>query len=852
MGADRQLAHWDEMVQYFDTIAERSDRVIVEELGKTTLGHPYLLATVSTPDTIRDLPRYQDLQRQLADPRRTTSEQADQIARAGKAVVLIGANVHATEIGTSQAMNDLVYQLATEQSPWMDHLLDNTIVLLIPSQNPDGQRMVVDWYRRNLDGPYEGSRLPELYHKYAGHDNNRDSYMLTQVETQYLNRVLYQDWLPEVYLDVHQMGNRNARVFVPPFKNPPNPNVDPLVWTQINQLGHAMATKLYEADKTGVIWGELYSGFWQGANNTNPWWHNMVALLTEVASANLGSPIRQERVSPDGARRSRRGGTLGARTGPRRVLAPPRDIQPRMNYPRPWLGGLWTPADVVDYGRLAMLGLLESVANNRVTLKRNFHVMNRRAIDRFADGDPYAFVVPARQRDPAAVAKLVRLLQAEAAEVDVADEPFVADGTTYPRGTYVIRLSQPFGRWVKDILEPQSYPDIRWPHPSVPIDKPYDVTAWSLGMLMGVETIQIERPFEVSSRPLTAEAQAPPGRVVGESDTYVLSHNTNRSFTAVNRLLSSGATISWAREELDLGTGRRYQPGAMLVSDVDRGSLEMLADELRLQFVAADLPGELPVLPIRAPRLAVYEPWNGNIDAGWTRWVLDQHEFSYAHVRSADLRAADLYRRFDVIILPEMTSVALLQGLEGSNVRPEYRGGIGAQGVHNLRRFVNDGGTVITLGNTADLAVEHLSTPLTNVVRNAPEEAFYCPGSIVRISVDTTHPIGYGMPPDADAMFVENGGFRQTRRGRGPAVRTIVRYPNTPLLRSGWIVGEEHLRGTGAVMEAPSGKGRVILHTFRVQHRGQTWGTFKLLFNSIFYGPAMSGRPPIQTSLDAQ
>ena len=230
MGTDRRLAHWDQMVDYFHTVAEQSDRVEVAELGRTTLGHPYLLATISTPDTLADLPRYRAMQHKLADPRRTTPAEAEAIARTGKAVVLVGANVHATEIGTSQLMNDLIYQLATEQSAWVDHLLDNTIILLIPSENPDGQRMVVDWYRRNLGTPYEGSRLPELYHPYAGHDNNRDSYMLTQVETQYLNRVLYRDWLPEVYLDVHQMGNGYARIFVPPFKDPPNPNVSPLVW----------------------------------------------------------------------------------------------------------------------------------------------------------------------------------------------------------------------------------------------------------------------------------------------------------------------------------------------------------------------------------------------------------------------------------------------------------------------------------------------------------------------------------------------------------------------------------------------------------------------------------------------
>ena len=847
MGADRQLAHWDDMVDYFNLVGERSDRVRVRELGKTTLGHPYLLAVVSTPDTIADLPRYQAMQRELADPRATPPARADEIARTGKTVVLIGANVHATEIGTNQAMNDLIHRLATEQSAWMDHLLEHAIVLLIPSQNPDGQRMVVEWYRRNLGTAYEGSPLPDLYHKYAGHDNNRDSYMLTQVETRYLNQVLYQEWLPEVYLDTHQMGNRNARIFVPPFKNPPNPNVDPLIWTQVNQFGQAMASKLHEADKPGVIWGELYSGFWQGANNTNPWWHNMVGLLTEVASAELGTPVRQQRVAPYRRLRVPRGESLGPRRGLGLPLAPPSDTQARMNYPRPWHGGLWTPADVVEYHALSMEGLLESAANNRTTLKRNFYTMNRRAIERFAGGGPYAFVIPAGQRDPAAAARLVRLLQAEAAEVDIAESAFVADGSVHPAGSYVVRLAQPFGRWVKDILEPQRYPDIRWPYPSAPIDKPYDVTAWSLGMLLGVETVQVERPFEADLRP----AAIPAGRVAGDGGTYLISHDTNRSFTALNRLLAAGASVSWATEEIELGSNGRYARGAMLIGDTDRAVLEEVAADLRLQVVAVDLPDDLPRLSIHAPRLAVYEPWGGNMDAGWTRWVFDQHEFPYTHVRGADLRSGDLHERFDVIVLPEMNSIRLIQGLRAPNVRPEYRDGIGAPGIHNLLRFVEEGGTLITLGNTAAFAIEHLGVPLVNVVRGQSEEAFYCPGSLLRITVDPTHPIGYGMPREADAMFVANGGYRRARTRSTSEVRAIARYPDAPLLRSGWLVGEDRLRGTGAVMEVSSGKGRVILHTFRVQHRGQTEGTFRLLFNSIFYGPATSGLNAAATTLDA-
>ncbi|SVC62138.1 uncharacterized protein METZ01_LOCUS314992, partial [marine metagenome] len=330
-----------------------------------------------------------------------------------------------------------------------------------------------------------------------------------------------------------------------------------------------------------------------------------------------------------------------------------------------------------------------------------------------------------------------------------------------------------------------------------------------------------------------------------------ISHDTNHSFTALNRLLAAGASVRWVHNKITLDGVDAIDRGAMLINGVERHVVNDLAEVLELDILATNLSDEIPALTIRAPRLAIFEPWGGNIDAGWTRWVLDQHDFSYTRVRSRDIRAANLHERFDVIILPEMSSSTLIQGLQGPNVRPAYRGGIAAQGVRNLRRFVNNGGTLITLGNAATFAIEHLAVPITNVVSGQPEEAFYCPGSILRVSIDTSHPIGYGMPSEADAMLVGNGGYRISRARRGVDVRTIAQYPNLPLLRSGLLVGEEHIRGTSAIMEAPLGKGRIILHTFRVQHRGQTWGTFKLLFNSIFYGPAISRQSPVQTSLDA-
>jgi hypothetical protein len=859
MGTERKLAGWDRIVEYFQTVDRASDRVVVQELGRTTMGRPYIMAIVSTPDTIAQLSRYQQMQKKLVDVRSTGDEEAARIAREGKAVLLIGTNVHATEIGNSQMANRLLHTLATESSPWVDHVLRNVILLLIPSQNPDGQQMVVDWYHKNLGTPYEDSPLPDLYHKYAGHDNNRDSYMLTQVETQHLTRVMYREWFPEVYLDKHQMGNRGARIFVPPFKNPPNPNVDPLVWSEVNLLGQAMAAKLHEAGKPGVVWGDLYTGFWQGANSTNPWWHNMVALLTEVASSRLATTVEQQRADPARAPRPartdrpRESGTPAERD-PAAPLPPPTDVQYRMNYLQPWMGGPWSLADVVEYQFLSTLGLLEGVANNREMLKRNFYLMNRRAVDLFRHGTPYAFVVPAAQRDPIAAAKLLQLLQAGGAEVHQSEAPFTADGRPFPAGSHVVLLSQPFGRWVKDMLEPQQYPDIR-AHANAPVDRPYDVSAWTLGMLLGVSTVQIERPFEAKLSPLTRDADAAPGGIIGTGDTYLLDSGIVRSATAVNRLLKAGADVAWARDEIVVGE-RHFPRGTLVVSAVEPAAMRRMADNLRLPVVATEATPSVRLLPIAAPRIALFEPWGGNMDAGWTRWLLEQHEFAYVHARPQELRRPDLHARFDVIIIPEMTTAQILRGSQASYVRPEYRGGIGDEGVKHLREFVQAGGTVVTLGNAAQFAIEQLGVPFENVVRGADPDAFFCPGSLLRITVDQTHPIGFGMPEEGDAMFINNGGYIFQGRGPTPASPTalasssatiVARYPNGSLLRSGWIVGEAKLYGTAAVVEAAMGRGRVIMHTFRVQNRAQTWGTFRLLFNSLFYGAAATRKAPTES-----
>ena len=830
MGAGPRLPSWDQTVDYLRAIARDSERVRVDEVGRTTGGRPYLLVTMSTPDTVLALAQARAAQHRLADPRFTSRAEAERIARQHKAIVLIGAGVHSNETGSAQAVNELVWRLATERSAEIDHLLRNLIVLVVPSQNPDGLQMVAEWQARNAGTPYEDAPLPELYHPYAGHDNNRDGFMQTQVETQHLSHLLYRDWLPEVYLDLHQMGPTRARVFVPPYRNPANPNIDPLVWSQANLLGQTMATRLQAEGKTGVVWGETYSGYWQGANSTTPWWHNIIGMLSEVASARPTSAVVQDaaRAAP---------GSLAVppdRPQDSAHLAAPSDVQFRMNYPEPWLGGRWTPRDVVEHHILAALGLLEGVANNRVMLKRNFHAMQRRTVDRFTRGGPWAFVVPTTQHDPGAAEHLLHLLTAGCADVEMVTG---RGGDGLVPGDAVIRLAQPFGRWVKDLLEPQVYPE-----PRTAADRPYDVTAWTLGLQMGVTVNRLDQPVPVSLTRRHARAGRQ-GRIIGDGPAIAFGRQANAAATLINRLWAKGATIGWSPSPIaahdtvlpEASAIASGLPRDVMAREVAAAGLDVLA--VSEEVVAGRTPA-------RRPRVAVIEPWGGAIDAGWTRWVLERHAVDYTRIRPVDLHDRAMAARFDAIVIPEVPSSQLLRGQQGAQTRPEHRGGLEERGLATLKHFVRAGGTLITLGNAGEFAIDHLDLPALVASRADDPDGALVPGTLLRATLSSDHPVNVGMPPRVEVMNVMNNGYAPGRGSEG--LRAIARYADEPLVASGYAIGESRLRGRLAAFDVALGRGRIVVLGFRVQHRAQTWGTFKMLLNAIFLAGSGSARddPP--------
>ena len=486
VGEDKKLARWEKIIEYMRIVAASSDRVRVTELGKTTNNNSFILLEISSADTIKNLDRYKQLERKLYfQGGAPTESERDEIFRSGKAVVLVTCNIHSTEIGSSQMVLELVHQLATENSPVVKKILDNVIFLLVPSLNPDGQIIVTDWYNKNVGTEYEASPLPWLYHPYIGHDNNRDMYMFTQKESQMTARLLWHDWFPSVWLDEHQMGSQGARIFVMPATDPINSNVHPLIYRWNGILGQSQAAALEAAGKEGIIYNSTYTNFWQGAMAWSGWWHNQVGLLTEVASARIASPIEQRRAQPG---RSAETGSEDFQSQMRRMaenpnepLPPPRDVTPRTEYPRPWLGGRWTLRDIVDYELIATMALLETAAEQREQLVKQIYEVNRATVEAGAKNNPAAIIIRADdQHDPREAVHLIERLQMGGVEVSRAESSFEAEGKKYPAGTFVIPMNQVFARYAKDLLEKQTYPEVRR-SPNSPPEPPYDVTAWSLG-----------------------------------------------------------------------------------------------------------------------------------------------------------------------------------------------------------------------------------------------------------------------------------------------------------------------------------------------------------------------------------
>jgi hypothetical protein len=854
IGDDYFLATYSQLERYWKTLAHESDRMRLVDIGRTAEGRQQWMAIVSAPENIRNLDRYRDIARRLALARGLTDDEAHALAREGKAIVWIDGGLHADEVLGAQQLIELVYELVGRSDPETERFLRDVIVLAVDA-NPDGHELVANWYMREPDPRLRSLRwIPTLYQKYAGHDDNRDFYMSTQPETININRVLYREWFPQIVYDHHQAGPPGTVMFAPPFRGPFNYNLDPMMPVDIDLVGSAMQARLAAEGKAGVTMrgGSTYSTWWNGGLRTTAYFHNEIGLLTET----IGSPTP----------------TSIPYVADRQIAS--------ADLPSPIAPQPWHFRQSIDYSLTADRAVLDIASRRRETLLYGIYEMGRRSIDRGRTDtwtptphkrrgttgthrdpmlrDPRGYILPADQPDFLTATKFVKVLLLNGIEVERATAPFTVNGRTYPPGSYVVYTAQAFRPHVLDMFEPQDYPD-DIPYPGATPVPPYDSAGWTLAYQMGVAFDRVLDPFDGPFVKVTTAAP-PAGRITGVPHPagYLLSHRQNDAFVAVNRLLKAGESVYWLRDRkaggAPDGTGVMYIEARPTTLPI----LRRAAADLGLTFTGVAAPPPGGALELRPVRIALWDRYGGSSASGWVRWILDRYEFPYQVVYakdldgdSADSRGAALRDRFDAIVF---TTDALpgddgrFAGPPEDRVPAEYRHMIGAiswsKTLPRLQQFVADGGSVLTIGQSSEIA-ERLGAPIEDgLVRRQADgsvddlssESFYVPGSILRARVDNTTPLGYGFEPDVDVFFDHSPSFRLS--SSASTATRVAWYDSRTPLRSGWALGQQYLDGTIAVVDAQVGQGRVLVFGPEITYRAQSQGTFKFLFNGLFEGQA--------------
>jgi hypothetical protein len=798
VGADFELVDWKQCSDYYRKLAEQSPNVKLNVEGKTTEGRDFLIVAISSQSNLSNLAQLKAFAATIADPRGTTPQQRDEAINNGKVFITITPAMHSVEVGGTQFAMQFAYDLATSDAePWRS-TRENAVVILCPNLNPDGLDHVCEWYRKTVKTKYETSPMLKLYQYYTGHDNNRDFFMLTQAETKIISRVMYYDWRPQIHWDVHQQGNSAERMFVPPFRDPLNANIDPAIVAATNLIGSRAVLDMTREGLTGIAQGCTYDN-WSGTGNRGiPSRHNMVAILTELSAVNIASPVFQKFAD----------------------LKPVhgKEYGPSNQYVNPWPGGWWRLSDIINYELAFGRSLLGTINREPKTWLRNVLEANIRTIEAGRGEGVRGWIIPSDERDPSAVRRMVDALIQTGTEVHVTDGEVKLDGRTYPAGTIIIRRDQPWAGHVKDLFEMQRYPKG---------SEPYDVAGWSLPPLMGVRRVEVMQSLDEVAMKLAKTADDAVAAFKGDP-------------RAVNGFFSSADSKSWSRLVELLKENKR-------VTFVTKQPYDGLftTDQSSARGIAIE----------RLPRIGIYAQWSGNMDEGWMRWLFDTWKIPYVTVRNEQLRAGKLGEFLDVLIIPGTSPVTLDDGRALGTVHEQYTGGLAPEGSAAVEDFVRGGGTLITVGAASKWAIELFDLPLTDVITaatrpstgpassSAEEEHFSCPGSILR-SIPEPHALTAGLPESIPLMFASNTGWRDSRKGdHDVKLQTLLRYAKTQLLLSGYINKPQTIAGHAAWVRGEIGKGRVHLFAFQPHYRSWSQGTFGLLFRAVLLdAPEVSTR----------
>jgi len=833
-GSDGNLFDYNQLIAYFTQLDQASPCVEMREIGESPMGKKMYLLFVSSSENLAKLDRYKDINRKLAlDPNLENAER-DSLVAEGKVFVLATLSMHSNEVGPTQASPDIVYTLAnTHDSEWL-RCLSNVVFMIVPNHNTDGMQMVVENHRNYKGTPYEGCALPGVYHKYVGHDNNRDFVTLTQQDNKVIAAIYNKDWFPQVMTEKHQMGSSGVRYFVPPMSDPIAQNVDEGIWNWSWVFGSAMAKDMTAAGCTGVSQHYLFDDYWPGSTATAEW-KNIISLLTEAASVNTASPIFIEKneihVAGKGLGENKKG----------------------INMPLPWEGGWWRMSDIVKYERESTWSLLRTASANRVEILKFRNHMCRSEVQKGRTMAPAYFVVPMQQHDRSELVALVTLLQEHGVIVSRLKKDMVWNNKMLYTDDIIIPLAQPYRAFIKEVMEVQKFP-VRHYMPEGEAIKPYDVTSWSLPLHKGLQAFEI--PTVVAELDLNMEI-VPPGFNLNQhipadiKEYLVFPSSENESYRAAFKSLSLGLTVKRTKEN-QVVDNMEIPAGSFIVSGckgtIPAGLKEILTVS-PLWF--AKNPDTASVL-IKMPRIGLIESWFHDMDAGWTRFIFDQYNIPFTVIRPADLAKKTFEMNFDVIVFPDENKNVLMEGKnkEGdnyytANYPPEFTKGMGKDGFQKILKFISNGGTVLSWGNSTGLFEGMMSIkisesendefrfPFTNVAPKLQKAGVNCPGSLLRVKLLADHNLTFGMQSDADILTTADHVFQTSIPSFDLDRRVIASYPEDQTLLSGYCLKEELLGNYSAMVWLRKGQGNLVLYGFSPQFRASTPGTYKLLFNGI-------------------
>jgi len=831
-GSDRNLFTYEQLIEYLQKLDGESDRIYLEEIGASPMGRPMYIAFISSAENIARLEDLKKINRELALNPNLEKEELQGMIRDGKAFVLATLSMHSSEVAPSQAAPLIAWDFATTDDPKKKEWLNNVVYMMVPNHNPDGMDLIVENYLKYKGTKYEGASLPAVYHKYVGHDNNRDFVILSQEDTRAIARIYNQTWFPQVMVEKHQMGSTGTRYFVPPNHDPIAENVPAGIFHWGGVFGQHMATDMTAEGLAGVSQHYIFDDYWPGATETCIW-KNVIGFLTEAASVQTATPIYIEPTE--------------LRVGGKGLS----EYKKSINMLLPWEGGWWRLGDIVQYELSSTTSIIKTASIYREDILEFRNRLCREQVELGKSEAPYYYIMPQKQHDLGELVNLVNLMKEHGVEVYTLKKQVVIKGKIYKAGDVVIPMAQPFRPFIKEVMETQVFPERHYT-PGGELIKPYDITSWSLPLHRYVASEEIDvRSKELEGNLSLVEGDYDLKGEELDGSAIVLPVSSNESFRTVFKALEMDMKVERLLNKTDVA-GLSYGAGSFIIY---QGSKKEQWDELleSLLFQPGELRDKraLATTPVEMPRIALVETWFSDMDAGWTRSLFDSYHIPFTILHPGDFAKSDLAGEFDVILFPDTDKDVLMTGKRKSgetyymgSYHPDYVKGIDKEGLEKLMTFSDGGGNIISWGRSARLfegmqkikhgnEEEEFSLPFRDISPDLAKDGLYVPGSLVKVKLLADHPLTLGMPASIGVFSRGRPVFTTSIPKFDMDRRVIGTYPEKDILMSGYASGEEKMGNKAAMIWMEKGKGQFVLFGFGPQFRTSTQASYKLLFNAI-------------------